>query len=659
MSFLNPALLIGLLAAALPVLIHLLNKRRHRTVKWGAMQFILRATRESRGHKKLRHLIILACRALAVACIIFAIARPLVSSLMGFSGGRVETVVFLLDRSVSMEIAEAGSDRSKRQAAIDRVVSSIDQLGGARLILIDSATLVPQEVPDPAQLGTLTDVQATGTAANIPAMIEAATSYIRSADTGRTEIWLASDMQRSSWSPDDGRWATSRTSLAELPNRPRLRILSYEGVSDDNIAVSVPRVRRSGDDLLIDVSLSRREDRLPTEVPISFSIDGASFTATYTMEGQNLSFTRSVKLPSGNIGGTGAVSLIPDANPSDNAAYFTYQADTPVDVAVFTEDISLSRTLELMSAPPGFGNVRSTTLRTNQVENTDLSIFAAIVWQGPLPSEGASDRIEGFVRSGGQLLLLPARQESDTSFLDFTWGAIQAAPEDQFFVTGDWEEKDGVLRDSGDGTSLPVQKIRALQRRNLIGEQLTPIATWDSGETMVARRIVDAGRIVAITTLPDYQWSNLADGSVLLPALQRMIEQGAARFGGTHTLIAGTTRAAALPGESAQRLDGGESSISDPLGINPGLFTFGERQVAISRPADEDDWELLSDVASREVLRDTGATFSIQSTEDDSSLAREIWRAFLIACLLLLIAEAVLCLPKAVSTKPSTAPSTT
>ena len=117
MSFLQPALLWGLLAVSIPIIIHLLNRRRHRTVKWAAMDFLLKATRESRGKKKIKHLIILTCRALAVAALVFAIARPLLGGFLGF-GATVDTVVLILDRSASMERSEADGQPSKRELVL-------------------------------------------------------------------------------------------------------------------------------------------------------------------------------------------------------------------------------------------------------------------------------------------------------------------------------------------------------------------------------------------------------------------------------------------------------------------------------------------------------------------------------------------------------------
>src|SRR5210317_362309 len=121
MTFLQQSLLWGLFAASIPVIIHLLNRRRFRTVKWGAMQFLLKATRESRGKKRLKHILILACRALAIAALVTAIARPLVGGLLGWGSGKVDTVILLLDRSPSMERSAGDGMPSKRQSIIDRV----------------------------------------------------------------------------------------------------------------------------------------------------------------------------------------------------------------------------------------------------------------------------------------------------------------------------------------------------------------------------------------------------------------------------------------------------------------------------------------------------------------------------------------------------------
>ncbi|MDX9981164.1 MAG: BatA domain-containing protein, partial [Lentisphaeria bacterium] len=77
MTFLQPILLWGLLAAATPILIHFVNRMRHRPMPWGAMLFLARARRSSTKFAKLRRFLILACRALALAMVALLLSRPL------------------------------------------------------------------------------------------------------------------------------------------------------------------------------------------------------------------------------------------------------------------------------------------------------------------------------------------------------------------------------------------------------------------------------------------------------------------------------------------------------------------------------------------------------------------------------------------------------
>src|SRR3954463_9965682 len=102
MSFLQPMLLAGLPLVALPVIIHLINQRRYQTIRWAAMMFLLAANRLSRGYAKLRQMLILLFRMLAIAGLIFAISRPRASGWLGrAAGGRPDTTIILLDRSPS------------------------------------------------------------------------------------------------------------------------------------------------------------------------------------------------------------------------------------------------------------------------------------------------------------------------------------------------------------------------------------------------------------------------------------------------------------------------------------------------------------------------------------------------------------------------------
>lgn len=72
---------------------------------------------------------------------------------------------------------------------------------------------------------------------------------------------------------------------------------------------------------------------------------------------------------------------------------------------------------------------------------------------------------------------------------------------------------------------------------------------------------------------------------------------------------------------------------------------MGDRTVAVNRPASEDDLLVLDEALLRDQLL-AGTDYSLfeEASTSDTPFVREIWRAFLIAMLLFLIGEAILCL---------------
>ena len=81
MTLLHPAIAVaGALAVAIPILIHLLLRRRRKPVMWGAMRFLLEAMRQQRRRLRLEQFLLLAARCLIIALAAMAIARPTIFS---------------------------------------------------------------------------------------------------------------------------------------------------------------------------------------------------------------------------------------------------------------------------------------------------------------------------------------------------------------------------------------------------------------------------------------------------------------------------------------------------------------------------------------------------------------------------------------------------
>src|SRR5262245_21901425 len=75
-----------LAAGAAPVIIHLWNKRRHREIRWAAMQYLLAAIRNNSRRITIEQLILLLIRTLTVVLVAFAVAEPYLSAQEGIGG---------------------------------------------------------------------------------------------------------------------------------------------------------------------------------------------------------------------------------------------------------------------------------------------------------------------------------------------------------------------------------------------------------------------------------------------------------------------------------------------------------------------------------------------------------------------------------------------
>src|SRR2546429_7028103 len=120
MAFLSPFLLPLLALASVPIIIHLLNRRRFQLVEWAPMKYLKLTIKTNRRRLRIEQLILLAIRTLIVILIIFAVARPVLSptGLGGWLAGRGRTSrVIVIDDSLSMGYRDQG--RSAIESAKD------------------------------------------------------------------------------------------------------------------------------------------------------------------------------------------------------------------------------------------------------------------------------------------------------------------------------------------------------------------------------------------------------------------------------------------------------------------------------------------------------------------------------------------------------------
>jgi hypothetical protein len=146
MHFLNPILLAaGLACIALPILIHILMRRRRRPIRWGAMEFLLQAYRQQRQRLRFEQWLLLGSRCLLVALIALAIGKPVFSSLAGSTSSlRARDLYLLLDNSLtSQTLSDSAPTSATAKSALElhkdqalALLGELDQTRGDRAALV-------------------------------------------------------------------------------------------------------------------------------------------------------------------------------------------------------------------------------------------------------------------------------------------------------------------------------------------------------------------------------------------------------------------------------------------------------------------------------------------------------------------------------------------
>src|SRR4051794_26268722 len=132
MSFLSPLLAWGALLGAIPIIIHLLNRRKFRRVEWAPMRYLKLTVQRNRRRIQIEQLLLLLLRVAAIVLLFFYLARPVVNptGLEGWlgNGGRSSQVV-LIDDSLSMGYGstEAPAFRQAKETAAALVAAARGQ----------------------------------------------------------------------------------------------------------------------------------------------------------------------------------------------------------------------------------------------------------------------------------------------------------------------------------------------------------------------------------------------------------------------------------------------------------------------------------------------------------------------------------------------------
>jgi len=553
-EFLHGWLALGALGGSVPVIIHLLNRRRFRVTRWAAMEFLLASLKKNYRRVRFENLLLLLLRVLMVVLLALALARPRLlasGALLGGLGPESRHVILVLDESLSMRHREGDRtafDRAK--AAAETILASLRKGDVVSLLamsdvarpVVGEATLeidvVRSEVKraEPGWGGT-----------DARAALVAAAGLLDSTRKPRKDIFILTDMQARAWGvASEGPDAELRAALDRVAKQAQLFVIDVGSEDPQNLAATALRPLSgilgvdSPSEFRAEVTNFGRSDQAARvrclvdrfnqgekalDVPAG-ETGAAGFSHTFRTTGAHLVQAQlgDDRLAADNIRHLAArverflpVLLVngeTSTDPEENETYFLERALKPP-----ADDARLR-----------VSHVEPTTITEFGLSATDFVRYRVVVLANlpSLAAENAVPRLEDYVRDGGALVIFPGDRVDATFYNEQLFkqgrGLLPAAlgPE----VGSAEEDAPGVRlelvkpvhpafqRFAGDRAIHLTRSV--LFRKHLrlelpdASEDLRVVARFENGSPAAVEKTFGRGRVMLFASSCDTEWNNFA-----------------------------------------------------------------------------------------------------------------------------------------------------
>ncbi len=458
MNFLNPILAgVGLACVSLPIIIHILMRRRRKPIMWAAMRFLLEAYRQHRKRIRLEQFLLLASRCLLLALIAVALGRPILGAAGALGGRGAVQLYILIDNSLAAsaldENGKPALDRHKAAAAA--LLSQMDAATGDRASVIalggPARGVVDPPSSDAGAVGAVVkDLEATDSAADIHGALSMVASGLASKNgtQGRAVVAILSDFLVGSADTErklESLGASKERQVVVLASNP-----SPAGVTNIAIAGVEPErpvvVSRGGAGGVSQVRVALRrtgpgvKEAAATTVRLAVQADSPSGRATPTPAGQ---FAVRWQPGQTEAVGTGPIDMVAatKAAGAGGAAVLTAAIDTDAVAGdnLWRRPIEVTRTIRvglvsprrLGGARPGVQHFEPADWLRLAMEPTEggrsdgdaevveiepltldvarlAGLDAAVIARPDTLPEGAWRKLRTFAEQGGLVLVFPA-----------------------------------------------------------------------------------------------------------------------------------------------------------------------------------------------------------------------------------------------------------
>jgi hypothetical protein len=555
-QFVQPAFAWALLGLTIPVIIHLLFRRKSRRVDLGTLRFLRIVLEENARRRKLKRWLLLALRLACLALLAGLFARPYL--LARDRSGKERLVAILIDRSASMQLKDrgkrlidlavdearnvikGGSEKTQFEAAFfDQAARPI----GAKQAPADGSTKPETSAAD--LLTALLAPESTYSATNYGAGLAWARDVCMNNAHGRKELYVYTDMQRSGLD-----W----THVEPLPAEVELHLVDLGRTAVNNVAITsvqaARRIVRPAEPVNIQTGIFNAGpfplEKLPVVLTLECGARKQVLRERVSLEPQasgTVAFDVPA-VPEGLWRGTVRIEIDDDL-PFDNQRFVGFLCAPPVgvlladgdprDVPQLAETYFLEMALRL--APPGQTFAESPFRPTSCPLASD-SRWPALAGQqvvvlanvGELARADAKS-LASFVSEGGALLVFTGDRVEKSGYsaaadAGLTVGEIGniARAHDLPHRFDHWDEDHPLFEPFNDPQHGDLRRFAFSACTRITPAADARVIAWFRGNipALIEKRL-GQGRVLWFTSACDREWSDWTRSRMYLPFVHQMV----------------------------------------------------------------------------------------------------------------------------------------
>ena len=593
MTFLNPLVLVGLAAAAIPLLLHLLNLRKLQTIDFSSLAFLKELQQSKIRRLKLRQLILLIIRTLLIIFIILAFARPAIrGTILGSIGAHANsTVVIILDDSFTMAASDEHGERLKqaKDAAL-RIIDLLKDGDDASLLRLSD---VPKATIDPASHDfsllrkSVNETHVSPIHRTFGDALRLSAKILDQSHNANKEIYLVTDMQATQFRPDVKADSVLRlfgeritVFLLQIGSKP------IANSAIDSLAVTTS-IFEAGKPITLYTSIRNFSDAPLNNSVISVYLDGVhAAQRNFSAEAWGTASLEIEATPRHAGFTQGYVEIENDLLEADNRRYFTISIPDNISVAVVSSSPSDNQFLRSVIAASGPETAKSLFsvqyIPPQQLPRLDLKNLDVVVCQDLTAIDRLeTERLAEFVRGGGGVIIFPPSTLASGSpgsallaglNIPAVEGTVMVDPGSSILfqrVDADHPLFSHMFETDHARTNQQAQQFESPKIFRTIRHGITKtertVISLNNGSPFLSEYALGGGKILFYSVAPVLSWSDFPVKGIFAPLLYRSILYAANRGESVPSYICGDEPSVTL-GQTRTPPVAAEVTIVDPDG---------------------------------------------------------------------------------------------